>query len=158
TLKEALPDPRLLHVPIVRLALPQMRSLSRLLSHLFPRRQDETPGPRYCGPGRTSGLERDVVIYRRATGLRALLLRLAAPLRATALAAVEHRQGRVETLQHDLGRVAVIARLVLPLARLQLALEIDLRALVQVLLGDLCQAVLEDDDAMPLRLLATLAC
>src|SRR6185437_12824816 len=51
--------------------------------------------------------------------------------------AIEHRQRRVEALQHDLGRVAVLPVLVLPFARLQRALEINLAALLQILLGDL---------------------
>src|SRR5690606_1441411 len=46
-----------------------------------------------------------------------------ADLAALALAAgVEHLQLAAELLQHDLGRVAVLAVLVLPLAGLQLAL------------------------------------
>src|SRR5262249_3023228 len=56
---------------------------------------------------------------------------------ATAAGAVEHGEGRIEALQHDLGRVALDIVLVGPLAGLQRALEIDLRALLQILLGDL---------------------
>src|SRR5208282_3531742 len=57
----------------------------------------------------------------------------------------------------DFGRVAVIAALVLPLARLQLALEIDLRALLAILLGDLAEVLVEDHDVVPLGLLLALA-
>ncbi len=48
---------------------------------------------------------------------------------AAAVAAAEHGQLAAEALQHHFGRVAVIARLVGPFARLDLAFEIDLRAL-----------------------------
>ena len=72
-------------------------------------------------------------------------------------AGVEHLQLAAEFLQHDLRRVAVVAGLVLPFAGLQLALDIDLRALLQVLLGDLGEVVVEDHDAMPLGLFLALA-
>src|SRR5215467_5782558 len=55
------------------------------------------------------------------------------------------------------GRVLVLARLILPFARLQLALEIDLRALLQILLGDPAKPLVEDDHAVPFGLLAALA-
>src|SRR5581483_4755727 len=76
---------------------------------------------------------------------------------SAAAGTIEHRQRRVEALQHDLGRVAVLPVLVLPFAGLQLALEINLRTFLEVLLGDLGEAFAEDDDAVPLGLLAPLA-
>src|SRR5262249_5990170 len=66
---------------------------------------------------------------------------------------VEHGELRIEVLQHHLGGVLVLARLILPFARLQLALEVDLRALLQILLGDPAKPLVEDHDAMPLGLL-----
>ena len=54
-----------------------------------------------------------------------------------AAAAVEHGQGGVEALQHDFGRVFLDAGLVGPFAGLQLALDVNLGALLQILLGDL---------------------
>src|SRR5277367_5910055 len=45
---------------------------------------------------------------------------------ATAAAAFEHGEGRVEPLQHDLGRVFLYAALIGPFAGLQLALDVDL--------------------------------
>src|SRR5580765_166309 len=75
----------------------------------------------------------------------------------SAAGAVEHGQRRVEALQHDLGRVAVLAVLVLPFARLQRAFEINLRAFLEVLLGNLGEALAADDDAMPFGLLAPFA-
>src|SRR5262249_45343664 len=57
---------------------------------------------------------------------------------------VQHGQDAVEVLQHHLGGVAVLAVLPLPLARLQLALDVDLGALLQVLLGDPAQALVEN--------------
>ena len=68
----------------------------------------------------------------------------AAARRAAAAAAVEHGQRRVEALQHDLGRVFVVAVLVGPFAGLQRAFEINLRALLEILLDDLAQALVED--------------
>jgi len=83
-------------------------------------------------------------------------LGLAAPAFAAA-ATVEHGQLAAEALQHDLRAVAVLAVLVGPLPGLKLALDIDLGALAQVLLGDLRQALVEDHHAVPLGALAPLA-
>jgi hypothetical protein len=54
-------------------------------------------------------------------------------------ARVEQLQFAAEALQHHLGRVAIGAALVLPFARLQLALEVNFRALLAILLGDLAE-------------------
>src|SRR5262245_3455020 len=70
---------------------------------------------------------------------------------------VEHGEVRVEVLQHHLGGVLVLAGLVLPLARLQLALEIDLRALLQILLRDPAKTFVEDHDAVPFGLFLAFA-
>src|SRR5579875_2742670 len=59
--------------------------------------------------------------------------------------AIKQRELRIETLQDDLGRITVLAVLVLPFARLQRALEIDLGALLQVLLRHLGKVLVEDD-------------
>src|SRR5690554_2378049 len=56
----------------------------------------------------------------------------------------------------DLGGVAVLAFLVLPLARLQTALDVDLTALAQVLRGDLGQPP-EHHHVVPFGRLAALA-
>src|SRR5216684_6767788 len=64
--------------------------------------------------------------------------------------AVEHGELRVEALQHHLGRIAVLALRVLPFAGLQLALEIHLGALLEILLGDPAKPFVEDHDPMPL--------
>src|SRR5262249_33295656 len=69
----------------------------------------------------------------------------------------EQNEFRIEDLQHDLGRVFVLARLVLPFARLQRTLEVDLRALAQVLFGDLGEPLVEDRHARPLCPLPALA-
>src|SRR4030095_3892592 len=53
--------------------------------------------------------------------------------------------------------VALRAVLVGPFARLQLALEIYLGTLLQVLLGNTAQALIEDHDSVPLGLLPPLA-
>ena len=68
---------------------------------------------------------------------------------AAALAPVEQHQLAAEALQYDLGRIAVLPGLVGPLAGLDLALEIDLRALAKILLGDAAEILVEDDDAVP---------
>src|SRR5688572_6800402 len=77
--------------------------------------------------------------------------------RAVALFSVKHGQLPIETLQHDLGRVAFLSGLVFPFARLQRALEIDLRPFAQILLGDAREILVEDDHAVPLGLLAPFA-
>src|SRR6266540_1447512 len=69
---------------------------------------------------------------------------------------VEHGELRIEVLQHDFGRVLVLARLVLPFARLQLTLEIDFRTLLQILLGNPAEPLVEDDHAVPFGPLAAL--
>src|SRR5947209_13567609 len=56
---------------------------------------------------------------------------------SAAARAIEHGERRVEALQHHLGRVLLHALLVGPFARLQRAFEVNLGALLQVLLGDL---------------------
>ena len=66
-------------------------------------------------------------------------------------------QFAAEALQHDFGRVFLVAVLVGPFAGLQRALEINLGALAQILLGDLGQVLVEDHDAMPLGALFALA-
>src|ERR1700679_3757284 len=80
---------------------------------------------------------------------------------ATATAAlalgIEHGQLAAEVLEHDLGRVFLLAVLVGPFAGLERALDIDLGAFAQVLLGDLGEVLVEDDHAVPLGLLFPLA-
>lgn len=75
-----------------------------------------------------------------------------------ALLSVQHDQRGVEILEHDFGRVAIRARFfVLPLTGLDLALQIDLASFLEILLGNLCQTFVEDYDAVPLGLFASLA-
>src|SRR5664279_3180538 len=74
-----------------------------------------------------------------------------------AAAGIEHGELRIEALQHHFGRVAVVAVLVLPFARLQRAFQINLRALLEILLDDLAQALIEDDDPVPLGFFLALA-
>src|SRR3546814_11072794 len=61
-----------------------------------------------------------------------------------------------EALQHHLGGVLLDAVLVGPLAGLQGALDVDLGALAQILLGHLAELLVEDDDAVPFGALAPL--
>src|SRR5262245_16809879 len=74
-----------------------------------------------------------------------------------AAAAVEHGERAVVALQHDLGRIAVLAVLALPLARLQLAFDVNFGTLLQVLLGDPAQPFVEDHHGVPLCLFAPLS-
>src|SRR5215831_3360435 len=98
-----------------------------------------------------------LLLTRRGAGGAEIIL-LGAELTAGAIPGpVEHGELRIEVLQHHLGRVLVLARLILPFARLQLALEIDLRALLQILLSDPAKPLVEDDHAVPFGLLAALA-
>src|SRR5206468_6661334 len=75
----------------------------------------------------------------------------------SAAAAVEEDELAAESLEDDLGRIAVGAGLVLPLAGLNLPLEIDLRALAQIGFGDSAEILVEDDDAVPLGPLLAIA-
>src|SRR5262245_62646136 len=93
---------------------------------------------------------------RRAGGAEIILV--GAELTPAAIPGpVEHGELRIEVLQHHLGGVLVLARLILPFARLQLALKIDLRALLQILLGDPAKPLVEDHHAVPFGFLAALA-
>src|SRR6266850_7506005 len=98
--------------------------------------------------------ERNVVLHVVELARR-LLRRRSARSRASALGGL-HRFGprlaatgaRAEHLHgvgDDLGRVAVLAFLVLPLPRAQAALDVDLRAFLQVFPGDLGEAPAEHD-------------
>src|SRR5215831_3588654 len=103
-----------------------------------------------------AGQSRLLLARGRARGPKIILIR--AQLAASAIPCpVEHGELRIEVLQHHLGGVFVLARLVLPFARLQLPLEINLRPLLQILLGDPAKSLIEDDHAVPLRALAALA-
>src|SRR3954447_22953940 len=64
-------------------------------------------------------------------------------------AAIQHRKSGVETLQHDLGRVFVRAALVGPFAGLQLAFNINLGTLLQILLRNLAKPLIEDHHPVP---------
>src|SRR5688572_11353563 len=66
------------------------------------------------------------------------------------------RAQHLHSIGHDLGGVLVVAVLVLPLARLQPPLDVDLRALLEIFARDLGQPP-EEGDAVPLRLLLLLA-
>src|SRR5262245_6818022 len=113
-------------------------------------------------------LARDLVVElpvegtRLAAGARKrartpkIAVALVALAHAVALA-VEHGELAAILLQHDFGRVAILAGLVLPFARLKLALDVNLRALLQILLGDAREVLVEDHHAVPLGLLAPLA-
>src|SRR5262245_35165544 len=61
-------------------------------------------------------------------------------------------QRGIEILQPHFGGVSVLAGLVLPLACLQRAFEIDLRALLQILLASPAETLAEDHDAVPFGL------
>ena len=74
-----------------------------------------------------------------------------------AAAAVQQRQFAAKALQHDFRGLALIAFLVGEFARLQLALDIDLRALLQILLRDLAEILVEDHDIMPFGAILALA-
>ena len=92
-----------------------------------------------------------------AAGDLALLLVAILRRAATAAAAVQDRQLAAETLQHHLGRILLDPALVLPLARLQLALDVHLRALLQILLRHTPEVLVEDHHRVPLGLLLALA-
>src|SRR5438094_8109949 len=76
--------------------------------------------------------------------------------RLARLAGAGARAQHLHDVAADLGRVAVLPFLVLPLARAQASLDVDLGALLQVLARDLRQAP-EKGDAVPLGRLLHLA-
>src|SRR5579859_591221 len=120
-------------------------------------------------PRGVTRLERDFVVevggrdVTAATALAALgavalalLLALAAVLALTATLGRQQGQRAAVGAQHDLGRVAVLARIIGPLAGLHLALDVDLVALGAELLDDVDQGA-EHRHAVPLGALALLA-
>src|SRR5262252_7026037 len=131
--------------------------------------EDSSPTPTRLP---ATGSERDVVVHvtvaaagtcrncapRRRTARAEIATRLIreSPARPAA-ATIEHGEAGVEALQHHFGCVLLGARLVGPFARLQLAFEINLGALLQILLGDLAQTLVEDHDAVPLGLFLAFA-
>src|SRR5436190_22726950 len=107
-----------------------------------------------AGGGGTLGA---VAVARRGVAGLVVLVHAGAGAGTGAAAGVEHGEHAVEALQHDLGGVAILAVLALPLARLQRALDVQLGALFHVLLHDAAEALIEDDDRVPLGLLLALA-
>src|SRR3546814_1396972 len=92
--------------------------------------------------------------------LTAAVIVAAAEVAATTTAtatAVEQHHFAPEALQHDLGRILVLALLVGPFAGLELAFQIDLRSFAQILLGDAAQIFIEDHDPVPFGALLPLA-
>src|SRR4051812_17121312 len=74
---------------------------------------------------------------------------IGAEIATATAAAIQHRKSGVETLQHDLGRVFVRAALVGPFAGLQLAFNINLGTLLQILLRNLAKPLIEDHHPVP---------
>ncbi len=104
------------------------------------------------------GCRRAVAAVVTAAAVAVATKVVAAARSATAITATaEHGQVAVEALQHDFRRVAVGAALILPLSGLQLALDINGRALLQILFGDLAEAFVEDHDRVPFGLFLALA-
>ena len=116
--------------------------------------QDASGNDRYStevsvgGPG---------AVMTRLDGAPAAASATATSTLAAARRTVKHRQRAVEAAQDDLGRIAVVALLVLPFARLQLAFDVDLGALAQVALGDAHQPFGEDRHRVPLGAFLPLA-
>ena len=86
-------------------------------------------------PGAGAGRGRDLAGRPGRAELPTLLgpeLAAASPAGAARTGAVEQRQLAAEALQHHFGRVAVLAGLILPFARLQLAFDENLRAFLEI--------------------------
>src|SRR5579863_4201980 len=75
----------------------------------------------------------------------------------TAAARVKHGQFALESADHDLGRIALLALLVGPLAGLQRAFDVNLAALVQEALGDVTDPIVENHHPVPLGAFLALA-
>src|SRR5579885_128889 len=108
---------------------------------------------RRAGPGRG----RDLARRPRRAEFTAFIHVAAAGRRSSAAGAIQQRQFAAKVLQHHLGGIAVLARLILPFARLQRALDVNLGAFLQILLGDPAEILVEDDDAVPFGSFAPLA-
>src|SRR6185369_4641275 len=76
---------------------------------------------------------------------------------AAATAAIEHGQRAAEAGDNDFRRVALLTALVGPFARRELALDIDLGALLDVFLGDFRELLVEDHHTVPFGALLALA-
>src|SRR3954465_13951916 len=106
-----------------------------------------------AAPARHRGLP-----FARGRARRAEVAALGVVAATSAAArAIEHGQRRVEPLQHHFGRVFLHALLVGPFARLQRAFQVNLGALLEILLGDLGQPLVEDHHAVPLGFFLALA-
>src|SRR5690606_10194581 len=99
---------------------------------------------------------RRLALARNAGRAKVAALARIASTAATS-AAVEHGQRRTEALEHHFGGVFLHAVLVGVFPSLKLALDINLRALLQILLGDPAQTFIEDHHPVPLGLFAALA-
>jgi len=64
-------------------------------------------------------------------------------------ASIEHGQLAAVRLWDNLGRIIILVALVLSLPRLELALDVGLRTLRQIFLGDRHQRLVENHDAAP---------
>uniref|UniRef100_A0A0N5A028 PE-PGRS family protein n=1 Tax=Parastrongyloides trichosuri TaxID=131310 RepID=A0A0N5A028_PARTI len=102
-----------------------------------------------------AGREARGVVVVVATAAAAVPAAIAAALAVVTTA--QHGQLAVEALQHDLGRVFLDALGVGVFAGLQRALDVNGRALLQVVLGHLDDVLVENDDRVPLGLFLALA-
>src|SRR3954451_12155551 len=123
------------------------------------RRLPAAPGPPRAAPAAAPPRRCGAALHRRGAAEIAPAADLALLLvfAATAAAAIEQRQVAAEALDHDLGRILLLAGLVGPFAGLELARDIDLGALLEVLLGDAGDVLVEDHHPVPLGLLLALA-
>ena len=76
---------------------------------------------------------------------------------AAITATVEHGESSAKALDDDFGRITVIAALVLPFTGLQLAFDEDFRALFEVTLNHVDEAIREDRNGVPFSLFAAFA-
>src|SRR6266403_434811 len=97
-----------------------------------------------CAPCGLLGIGRRSAAATRPAAGRALRPGARGSAAARPTPTPEHLQ----VVADDLGRVALVPLLVLPLTRAQASLDVHLRALAQVLAGDFCQAP-EERDAVP---------
>src|SRR5580700_605848 len=123
-------------------------------------RNDETPSERnlvvHIAAAHRSGHGSSARRRRDLAG-RARRAEIAAAGFVHVAGAIEQGQFAAKVLQHDFGGIAVLTGLILPFARLQRALDVNLRALLEILLGDPAQVFIEDNDAMPFGFFAPLA-
>src|ERR1700757_2186052 len=96
-------------------------------------------------------------VAHRAAGAEIAARLLAKTPASAAATAVKHGEVGAEALQNHLCGILLDAALVGPFAGLERAFDVNLRAFLQVLLGNLGEPLIENHDAVPFGLFLALS-